>query len=93
MIAIFHSIGSMVAFDYFTTEPLESNSSYWRFGRWETKAAGEPLKFGIDSTPPSPERVAELLQSCGLTLVEQRRLGQEMEGKRAWGGFVIAVVK
>ena len=85
--------GSVVAFDYFTTEPLESNSLYWRFGRWSTRAAGEPIKFGIDSTPPSRERLAELLHSCGLSLVEQRTLGQETEGKRAWGGFAIAAVK
>ncbi len=85
--------GSIVAFDYFTTEPLESDSLYWRFGRWSTKAAGEPIKFGIDSTPPSRERAAELLQSCGLSLVEQRTLGQETEGKRAWGGFAIATVR
>ncbi len=85
--------GSVVAFDYFTTEALESDDLYWRFGRWSTKAAGEPIKFGIDSTPPSRERVAELLQSCGLTLVEQRTLGQETGGKRAWGGFAVAVVK
>jgi hypothetical protein len=50
------------------------------------------LKFGVDSTPPSRERLAELLQSCGLALVEQRTLGQETEGKRAWGGFAIASV-
>ena len=54
---------------------------------------GEPRKFGIDSTPPSRERLAELLQACGLTLVEQRTLGPETEGKRAWGGFAIASVK
>lgn len=57
---------SVVAFDYFTTEPLKSQGIYWRFGGAVTKAAGEPLKFGIDSTPPSRERIAELLQSCGL---------------------------
>jgi hypothetical protein len=28
-----------------------------------------------------------------LALVEQRTLGQEMEGKRAWGGFATAIVK
>jgi hypothetical protein len=50
------------------------------------------LKFGVDSTPPSRERLAELLPSCGLALVEQRTLGQETEGKRAWGGFAIASV-
>ncbi len=58
-----------------------------------TKAAGEPLTFGVDSTPPSRERLAELLRSCGLALVEQRTLGAETEGKRAWGGFAIAVVE
>jgi methyltransferase (TIGR00027 family) len=84
--------GSVVAFDYFTTEPLVSRGLYWRFGRAATKAAGEPLKFGIDSTPPSRERLAELLRSCGLRLVEQRTLGDETGGKRAWGGFAIAIV-
>ena len=73
--------------------PLESNGLYWRYGRAATKAAGEPMKFGIDSTPPSRERLIEFLWSCGLTLVEQRTLGQERDGKRAWGGFAIAVVK
>jgi methyltransferase (TIGR00027 family) len=85
--------GSVVAFDYFTTEPLESRALYWRYGRATTKAAGEPLTFGIDSTPPSRERLAELLRSCGLSLGEQRTLGQETEGKRAWGGFATAIVK
>lgn len=42
---------------------------------------------GIDSTPPAKERIAEFLWSCGLTLGEQRTLGQETEGRRAWGGF------
>ena len=85
--------GSVVAFDYLTTGPLESRALYWRYARAGTKAAGEPLKFGIDSAPPAGERLAELLQSCGLSLVEQRTLGQETEGKRAWGGFATAIVK
>ena len=83
----------MVAFDYLTTEPLESQALYWRYARAGTRAAGEPLKFGVDSTPPSRERLAELLRSCGLALVEQCTLGQETEGKRAWGGFATATVK
>lgn len=84
------SAGSVVAFDYFTTEPLESKALYWRYGRFATRAAGEPLKFGVDSTPPVRERLAELLRSCGLSLVEHRTLGQDVERKRAWGGFAIA---
>ncbi len=85
--------GSIVAFDYMTTEPLESKALYWRYARAGTKAAGEPMKFGVDSTPPSRERLVELLESCGLALGEQRTLGQEREGKRAWGGFATASVK
>ena len=85
--------GSVVAFDYFTTEPLESQALYWRYARAMTRAAGEPLKFGIDSTPPSSERLAEFLRSCGLSLGEHRTLGQETEGNRAWGGFATAIVK
>jgi methyltransferase (TIGR00027 family) len=85
--------GSVVAFDYFTIEVLESQAPYMRIARAGTKASGEPLKFGIDSTPPSSERLAEFLQSCGLSLSEQRTLGQETEGKRAWGGFATAIVK
>ena len=85
--------GSVVAFDYMTTEPLESKALYWRFARAATTAGGEPLKFGVDSTPPSRERLAALLQSCGLSLVEQRTLGRETDGKRAWGGFATATVR
>jgi methyltransferase (TIGR00027 family) len=85
--------GSVVAFDYFTTESLVSRAPYWRFARVTTQAAGEPLRFGVDSTPPSRERLAELLQSCGLTLGEQRTLGAETGGKRAWAGFATAIVE
>ncbi|MFE8597733.1 class I SAM-dependent methyltransferase [Archangium violaceum] len=85
--------GSVVAFDYFTTESLESQALYWRLARAGTKASGEPLKFGIDSRPPVSERLAGLLLSCGLSLGAHQVLGQETEGKRAWGGFAIAVVK
>jgi methyltransferase (TIGR00027 family) len=85
--------GSVVAFDYFTTEAIESNALYWRYGRAATRAAGEPFKFGIDSTPPTRERLSELLQSCGLTLREQRTLGRETEQERAWGGFAVARVE
>jgi methyltransferase (TIGR00027 family) len=84
--------GSLVTFDYFTTETLTSPSLYWRYGRYATQAAGEPLKFGIDSTPPSRERLAELLRTCGLELVEQQTLGQETGTRRAWGGFATAIV-
>jgi hypothetical protein len=56
------------------------------------RAEGEPLRFGIDSTPPSRDRLAELLRSCGLALAEQRALGQETDGKRARGGFAVATV-
>lgn len=72
--------GSVIAFDYFTTESLESQALYWRYARAGTQAAGEPLKFGIDSTPPASERLAGFLQACGLTLSEQRTLGKKLRG-------------
>ncbi len=50
------------------------------------------MRWGIDSTPPVRERVAELLRACGLALDEHHTFGDEEDGKRAWGGFAIAVV-
>jgi len=85
--------GSILAFDYFTTEVLESRSLSLRTVRASLRAGGEPLKFGIDSTPPSSERAAELLRSCGLSPGEQHTVGPELDGKRAWGGFATAIVK
>jgi methyltransferase (TIGR00027 family) len=82
--------GSVLVFDYFTSEPLTSGALYWRFARATTSAAGETLRFGIDSTPPSRDRLVELLESCGLALIEQRTLGAETNGIRAWGGFAVA---
>lgn len=84
--------GNAIAFDYFTTEPLASHELYWRYARATTSAAHEPITWGIDSTPPVRERVAELLHACGLSLDEQHTFGDEVDGKRAWGGFAIAVV-
>jgi methyltransferase (TIGR00027 family) len=85
--------GSIIAFDYVTTEVLESQALYLRLVRASLQAGGEPLKFGIDSTPPSSERLADLVRSCGLSVVDQRTLGQELEGKRALAGFATAIVK
>jgi len=85
--------GSLVAFDYFSSEVLESQALMMRSIRASLNAGGEPLKFGLDSTPPLRERTAELLSACGLTLVEQRTMGTETDGQRAWGGFAIAAVK
>jgi methyltransferase (TIGR00027 family) len=85
--------GSLLAFDYFTTETLQSSMLYWWYGRAAAKAVGEPMKFCVDSTPPSRARLSELLRSCGLALLEQHELGRETKKKRAWGGFAIAVVE
>jgi hypothetical protein len=41
--------------------------------------------------PPSRQRLAALLQSCGLSLIEHRVLGQESGGKHACGGFAVAL--
>lgn len=82
--------GSVIAFDYFTSEVLASKSLPLRLVRASLRAGGESLKFSIDSTPPSGEHLAELLHSCGLTLREQHLLGKETAEKRALGGYAIA---
>lgn len=84
--------GSVIAFDYVTTAVLEGQSLYLRLVRAALRVGGEPLKFGIDSTPPAHDQLGALLQRCGLALTEHHTLGQETGGKRAWGGCATAVV-
>ncbi|HTV21583.1 MAG TPA: SAM-dependent methyltransferase [Polyangiaceae bacterium] len=84
--------GSSVVFDYFTSEPLTSRSLYMRYARAATRYVGEPMKFGIDSTPPVERSVAELIEEAGLSLREHQTLGSEANGKRAFGGLAHAVV-
>jgi methyltransferase (TIGR00027 family) len=85
--------GSVLAFDFFTTEVLVSKSLQLRMLRRLLRAGGEPLKFGIDNTPPLRDRVTALLQPAGLTLIECRVVGQEVGGKGALGGFASAAVR
>ena len=84
--------GSVVAFDYFSTEIIESRSLFMRYARAVINATGEPWRFGIDNTSPVRERVAAFLESCGLSLEEQRNFGPEKDGKRAMAGFATAIV-
>lgn len=84
--------GTVVAFDYFTTEVLQSRSLPARAVRAALRAGGEPLRFGIDSTPPVRERLGELLSVCGLALREQRTIGREAGVQRTWGGLAVAAV-
>ncbi len=84
--------GSVVAFDYFDAKILESQSLAMRYTRAVLNATGEPLTFGIKTTPPSSEHVTAFLASCGLSMEEQCDYGQETDRKHVLGGFVIAVV-
>lgn len=84
--------GSIIAFDYLTQETLESQSPFMRYARAAARAAGEPFRFGITSTPPLRQRMAEFLDTGGLSLRDHRTLGKETDGKRAWGGFATASV-
>lgn len=84
--------GTSVAFDYFSTELLEGRSLFLRYARAVIKLVGEPWRFGMDTTPPVRQRVADFVGSCGLSLEEQRNFGQESERKHTVAGFVTAVV-
>jgi methyltransferase (TIGR00027 family) len=85
--------GTVVAFDYFSTDLLNQRTPFWRYARVVTNAIGEPFgTFGLDNTPPVRQRVAEFLQSVGLTMEEQRNFGHESDHQRAQAGFVTALV-
>ena len=83
--------GTVVAFDYLSTEVIQSRSLFMRYARAVINATGEPWRFGIDNTPPIRDRVAAFVESCGLTLEEQRDFGPEADGRRALAGFVTAI--
>jgi methyltransferase (TIGR00027 family) len=84
--------GSVVAFDYFSAELIAGRSLFMRYARAVISATGEPWKFGIENTPPVRQRVAAFLESCGLSLEEQRNFGQETGRKHAMAGFATAIV-
>jgi len=86
------AFGSVVAFDYLTADFIKSRSLYLRFARAALKVTGEPWRFGIESTPPARDQVAAFLASCGLSMSEQRNVGQERDGKHAAGGLALATV-
>ena len=85
--------GTVIAFDYYTTEVLESQALMMRYARMGTKAAGEPLKFGVDSTPPSRRATCRVAPVVRTLTRRAAHAGKETEGKRAWGGFATAIVK
>ena len=85
--------GSVVAFDYFSIEALESRSPFMRYSRAVLNVVGEPLGgFGIDNTPPVRNQAAAFVESCGLTLEDHRNFGRETGRKRVMAGFAVAVV-
>ena len=84
--------GSVVAFDYFNADLIESQSFSMRYTRAVLSATGEPLTFGLQSAPPSSKHVAAFLASCGLSMEEQCNFGQETARKPAMAGFVTAIV-
>lgn len=84
--------GSVVAFDYFNADLIESQSLSMRYIRAVLNATGEPITFGVESAPPSSKHVAAFLASCGLSMEEQCNFGHETESKPAMAGFTTAVV-
>ncbi len=84
--------GSVVAFDYFNADLIEAKGLFMRCARAVLNAIGEPFRFGIESTKPSSKYVAAFLESCGLSMEEQRNFGQETDRKPAVAGFTTATV-
>lgn len=84
--------GSVVAFDYLAAHVIAGGSLYMRYATAALNIAGEPLRFGIDTTPPTRQQVAAFLESCGLSLDEQINCGHETDRKRPMAGFATAIV-
>ncbi len=84
--------GSVVAFDYFNADLIESKGLFMRYARAVLNAIGEPFRFGIESPPPARKHVAAFLTSCDLSMEEQRNFGQETDRKPAMAGFTTAIV-
>ena len=85
--------GSVVAFDYFSTELLQDRSLIWRYGRAVVNAVGEPFgTVGLDTTSPAREHAAKFVASCGLALEEHRGFGAESGQQHPAAGFVTAIV-
>jgi len=84
--------GSIVSFDYFNADLIKAKGLFWRYARAVTNAIGEPFRFGIESKKPSSKYVAAFLESCGLSMEEQRNFGQETDHKPAMAGFAAALV-
>jgi methyltransferase (TIGR00027 family) len=85
--------GSVVAFDYFSTAHLESESPYMTYSRAMLRFIGEPLgSFSLDTSPPAREHAARFVASCGLVLEEHRSFGWETGGHQPEAGFVVATV-
>ncbi|HEY7418057.1 MAG TPA: SAM-dependent methyltransferase [Ktedonobacteraceae bacterium] len=84
--------GSVVAFDYFNANLIESQSFTLRYTRNVLKAMGEPFRSGIKITTPVSKYMAEYLASFGLSMEEQHNVGQETDRKSPIAGFTSAVV-
>jgi methyltransferase (TIGR00027 family) len=84
--------GSVVAFDYFSAELVESRSPFMRYAKAVLRATGESLKCGIDTPPPVRPRLEAWLATCGLALEEQRNFGRATGRRRAPAGFATAIV-
>lgn len=83
--------GSVLAFDYLSSDSLAPSSLAGRYTMEALKRGGEPWTFGLDTTPPIWDRVVELLEPYGLTLLEHRRFAPAEGEERTDGGFAIAL--
>jgi methyltransferase (TIGR00027 family) len=85
--------GSVITFDIYAKAFITGESSFIMkyYGKPFVKMAGEPWKFGIDTTENPREEVETLLQEAGLTLGELSLMGKTTEKVKPFGGLVEAV--
>ena len=83
---------SAVAFDYFADRIPNPQSLRGRLFLRYFRSVGEPLIFGLPTTPPSRAHAEKLVVSCGLRLEQHEPLGEESARAEPFGGLVVATV-
>jgi methyltransferase (TIGR00027 family) len=87
--------GSHIAFDFYSKAfvSFEGSALLRIAGKQMLKAAGEPLKYGIDTKTDAQHNVETLLHETGYALESLTLLGKNTAKNNPFAGIVEAVVK
>ena len=86
--------GSLLAFDYFSTDYVSGKTLLYKILKHRFKKMGEPLLFGIDTTLSAKKKASDYIQTQGLTLKSYQTYTPHTPEaqKPSFGGIVVAEV-